>query len=119
MPNGEIKSTNNKPHYDSKLPENEADAIRYNFGFERYIAMPETKVTNAQLETLLELLDYYFIDKEMVGIRSNSIELAFVYQGDHKVITLRPSDYLPDDVIKKIKRYYSSGILHESKRRNK
>lgn len=77
--------------------------------------MPETKVTNAQLETLLELLDYYFIDKEMVGIRSNSIELAFVYKGDHKVVTLRPSDYLPDDVIKKIKRYYSSGILHESK----
>jgi hypothetical protein len=71
-------------------------------------------VTNAQLETLLELLDYYFIDKEMVGIRSRAIELAV---DDNIVVTLRPSDYLPDDVIKKIKRYYSSGILHESKKR--
>lgn len=117
LPSGEIISTNNKPHYTRGGEwEDYNTTIKFNFGYERYICLPMRKygVTNEQLDTLLHLLDYWFIDGNSVGERSRNIELAFIIPGSlFDVISISPKDYTSDEVLKKIKRYYASGVLYE------
>ena len=117
LSNGEILSTNNEPHYTKfGYCDDDDTTIKYNFGYERYICFPMRKfgVTKEQLNTLLHLLDYWFIDGSGVGERSRNIELAFIVDGyNFDIISISPKNYTPDDVIKKIKRYYASGNLYE------
>lgn len=115
LPSGDILSTENEPHF-TTMNDEEEDSIRYNFGHERYIGLPNKAVTQEQLDTLMLLLDYYFVNKESVGVRNTPIEIDYNMndKGDFKHVRLSPKDYISDDIIKKIKRYYSSGVLYES-----
>ena len=117
IPNGKIISTHNGPHYDDKHQyEDQSKDIRYNFGYERYIGLPETMPTEKQFKTLSQLLDYYFIDRELVGIRNTSIEVCYDMDnvGNFKTETLSPKEYTADDVIKHIKRMLSHYKTNES-----
>ena len=70
---------------------------------ESYIVMPEEKPTEAQYRALLDYLYYY-----MENFRSNITVLdyfgSWVNQKQYDLV-----DTLPEDVIKKIRKYYASG----------
>lgn len=116
---GKVISTYNGPHYDNIYNNKEKENdIRYNFGYERYIGLPETKPTNKQLEVLTKLFDSYFINGSNVGIRSTDMELQFGLSSkkDYKFIRVSPADYTTDEVIELIKRTYTSLSNNESLR---
>lgn len=111
LPNGEILSTNNAPHYTKKdkLGNDELNSIRYNFGYERYIQLPKEKPTEAQYQTLIELLDIFFLNQQNVGIRSENIEINYNNSNNEfKTLSISPKDYTSDEVISLIKRIYVS-----------
>jgi len=115
---GEIISTNNAPHYEKehKIKNWIENHVKYNFGYERYIGLPKNRLSSAQYETLTKLLDYFFIDKPNVGIRSTAIEINYDMndKGDFKWKRFSPKTHTTDDIIKLIKRYYTTGRLNES-----
>ncbi len=111
LPNGEVLSTNNAPHYTKKdkLGNDELSYIRYNFGYERYIQLPKEKPTEAQYQTLIELLDIFFLNQQDVGIRSENIEINYNNSNNEfKALSISPKDYTSDEVISLIKRIYVS-----------
>ena len=117
LENGKIISTNNGPHHEKDhLIDPESNVVRYNFGYERYIGLPKNNLTSAQYDTLEKLLDLFFVSGNGVGERSRSIEIdcSIDSKGDFTSKIYKPSDYTSDDIIKKIKRYYSTGTLYES-----
>ena len=118
--NGEIISTNELelPHYEivHKIEHlNEDELIRYNFGYERYIGLPKVRPTQAQYNSLLELLDYFFINQENQTLKGSSLEIDYDMneKGDFKWKIFSPKTHTPDDIIKLIKRYYTTGVLVE------
>lgn len=118
LPNGDIISTSNAPHYEKEhLVKDAQSTIKYNFGYERYIGLPKARPTEEQYNTLTQLLDYYFVAGNNVGERNRSLEINcdMNSKGDFTSVVYKPSDYTSDDIIKKIKRYYTSGKLYESK----
>lgn len=115
-PDGDIIKTNNAPHYmHTHNTEDQDDDIRYNFGYERYIGLPEVRPTYKQLEALKSLLYYYFIDANSVGIRDTDIEINYDMndKGDFKYFSISPKDYTPEEVIKVIKRLYTGRLREE------
>ena len=118
--NGEIISTNELelPHYEivHKIEHlNEDELIRYNFGYERYIGLPKVRPTQAQYNSLLELLDYFFINQENQTLKGSSLEIDYGMneKGGFKWKAFSPKTHTPDDIIKLIKRYYTTGVLVE------
>jgi hypothetical protein len=77
--------------------------------------LPKNNLTSAQYDTLEELLDLFFIGRNDVGERSRNIEINCSMNNKGGFISkiYNPFEYTPDDIIKKIKRYYSSGTLYE------
>lgn len=71
-----------------------------------YIQLPKS-LTTAQYSSLLKWLDKLDYDDEVEVVTNN---------GSFKKYSL--IDYTTDEIIKKIRRYYSSGILYEAKERN-
>ena len=66
-----------------------------------YIDLPKV-ITDAQYKSLLKWLD-----------KLNTMdEVEVVANGQSKLYKL--SDYIPEEIIKRIKRYYSSGTLYEN-----
>lgn len=61
------------------------------------------------------MLDNYFIGKNNVGERSNKIEIncSMNNKGDFISKIYSPFEYTTDDIIKIIKRFYTSGNLYE------
>lgn len=115
---GKIISTYNAPHYEKEHKiKNSENNVKYNFGYERYIGLPENRLSFAQYETLTKLLDYFFINKPNVGIRSTDIEIDYDMndKGDFKWKLFSPKTHTTDDIIKLIKRYYTTGRLNESR----
>lgn len=106
-PDGDIIGTDNKPHFYSKHNcEDQSKDFRYNFGYERYIGLPlSSRPTNAQLNKIRDLLDYYFINKNNVGERNMDIEIDYpTKDGDYSFVNVSPKDYTSDEVIALIKR---------------
>lgn len=119
LQNGEIISTNNGPHFEKEHKVNDQDtAIRYNFGYERYIGLPKERLTSLQYETLQSLLDLYFVGRDGVGELSSKIEINCDMDNKGDFISERysPFEYTTDDIIKLIKRYYTTGKLVENKK---
>ena len=82
--------------------------IRMNSGtttdFNAYIEFLEDKPTSEQYDGIENWL-YYVLNS---GVKEVEINVP-----DSKSIRYSLVDYLPEDIIKKIKRYYSSGTLYE------
>lgn len=70
-----------------------------------YASLPMRNITNAQYRSLLLWIDD--VDHEY----EPGVEITI----DHSSKTYRFKDYTPDDIIKKIKRYYASGTLYEAR----
>lgn len=70
-----------------------------------YIELPENKLTSVQYDSLENWLN-----------KNSRIRRAVVVSdlGFNNYVEYNYSDYLPEDIIKRIKRYYSSGHLYES-----
>ncbi len=70
-----------------------------------YIELPENKLTSIQYDGLESWLD-----------KNSRIRRAIVVSdlGFNNYVEYNYSDYLPEDIIKRIKRYYSSSHLYES-----
>ena len=93
---------------------NDRKWIRFNTGTteveERcYIVLNKERPTNAQFDAIEEFLQYgddIGKDEVIVYIETSNINpVSKVYSYD---------EYLPEDIIKKIKRYYASGVLYET-----
>lgn len=76
------------------------DTIKY------YIDLPEQSITRAQMNTLLIWLDFLYNQCKFISVYANEGRIYCDY--DFK-------EYIPDDIINKIKRYYIFGRLYESK----
>ena len=103
LQNGEIISTNNAPHFEKEHKvDNQDTAVRYNFGYERYIGLPKDRLTSAQYETLQSLLDLYFVGRNGVGELSSNIEINcdMNNKGDFVYKSYSPFKYTTDDIIK-------------------
>lgn len=70
-----------------------------------YIELPESNLTLAQYDSLEGWLDKNSRKRDTVVVS----DLGF-----NNYVEYNYSDYLPEDIIKRIKRYYSSGHLYES-----
>ncbi len=70
-----------------------------------YIELPESNLTLAQYDSLEGWLDENSRKRDTVVVS----DLGF-----NNYVEYNYSDYLPEDIIKKIKRYYSSSHLYES-----
>ena len=70
-----------------------------------YIELPESNLTLAQYDSLEGWLDKNSRKRDTVVVS----DLGF-----NNYVEYNYSDYLPEDIIKKIKRYYSSSHLYES-----
>ena len=69
-----------------------------------YVELPKKLPTNAQLKSLLDFLDSLNDKSIWIGVRDNkSVGVSYNLETT-----------LPEQVIKNIKRFYSSGILYES-----
>lgn len=71
-----------------------------------YVELPKLLTAN-QYSSLLKWLDKLDFDDEV----------EILVDGNYKRYSL--IDYTTDEIIKKIRRYYSSGTLYEAKKRNK
>lgn len=76
------------------------DTVKY------YIDLPDTQLTRQQNNTLLVWLDYLSYQCKLVTVIANSGRVSTDYKFN-EIIT--------DDIINRIKRYYISGRLYESK----
>lgn len=83
--------------------------IRVNGDNEDYIALPKDKITIDQQESLEFWLNWYFYI-----CNNNEIAVATV---DGKQVYYNKKEYEPEDIVKKINRYYNTGNLYENKRR--
>jgi hypothetical protein len=82
------------------------NCIRVNTDFEEYMVMPEAMPNSKQFDSLLKWLDYYFLTHSKIHVLDRRGT-----QDNRKVYYAK--DTLPEDIIKKIKRYYSTGKLVE------
>ena len=86
------------------------NCIRVNDGFEQYIVLPEIKPTQAQYDALLKWLDHYYFETQNDILTIFGSYTRWKDQSRYNI-----SEYVPDDFIRIIKQYYSSGILREEK----
>lgn len=90
----------------SKLLEEHLGCIRLNGGVAdemTAVSIPSTKITEIQYDKLTSWLDKYYTDKVEVNVREDYE--SQIYHLDETIV---------DDVIKKIKRYYTTGTLVEN-----
>jgi len=83
------------------------NCIRVNTGFEEYMVMPEVRPNSKQFDSLLRWLEYYFINHSKIYVldwRGSQANRKVYYSEEN----------FPEDIIKKIKRYYATGRLEES-----
>ena len=82
------------------------NCIRVNTGFEEYMVMPKVRPNSKQFDSLLKWLDYYFINHSKIQVLDwfGSHVNSKVYYAEEN---------FPEDIIKKIKRYYATGTLVE------
>lgn len=74
----------------------------------RFYCVLPSKITPAQLDIIEEWLEW--------GVKNNkkNVQIMDSYGEEYNIYSL--SSLFPEDVIKKIKRFYSSGILYEDNR---
>ena len=114
-----LNSSNNYPdvvddrktYYVMDYLEEQLGWIRCNTGraditYEYYIALDRNMPTNAQYNAILKFLDYL----QSKGIKSVEVNRMDV----HSRKTYSFSDYISEDIVKKIKQSYSIGKLRES-----
>ena len=79
-----------------------------------YITLPRKALTSSQYQSIEEWL-YLLqsLNHKIVRVSLSS------YLDDGDEVTYSFEEYLPEDIVKKIKRYYSSGKLYEAKLNNK
>lgn len=89
---------------DNLILEELVNCIRVNSGFEEYIWLPDNKPNEAQFNSLIEWLDWYFEfhHKIMVGFKTYALK------------TYSDSDYTVDEIMNKIRKAYAVGYLDES-----
>ena len=88
------------------------DCIRVNTGFEEYIVLSQDKPTRAQWESLATWLDFYFFDQ-----KHDKLTVMDYYGSWANSKTYYLDKITPEDILKKIKRYYATGELVENKAR--
>lgn len=92
----------------------EINAVRLNNAYAKdtaYIELPKDKMTNAQYYALEDWLN--FIPATKLDIYTS----AYISGNKVNYKSYDLNEYFPEDIIKLIKRYYSSGTLYERKRR--
>jgi len=77
---------------------------------ENYIELPHDTLTSAQYSNILELLDIMSLDVDIDEVEISAY--TSVRNGESKYYSFY--EYTPDEILKKIKRYYASGVLYES-----
>ena len=97
----------------SLFTENVLNCIRFNitdeyYGNYSYIQLNEKQPTSQQYNALLKIFDY------IINNRYKYLSIIFDNQYG-KQIKLELNDYTGDELLKKIKRFYVSGILTENK----
>lgn len=85
------------------------DCIRVNTGFEEYIVLSKERPNNAQFDSLLKWLNFYFFDKE-----HNKLKVMDWYGSYLNTKEYYLDETMPEEIIKKIKSYYVTGELRES-----
>lgn len=97
----------------SLFAENVLNFIRFNivdeyYGYYSYIQLNKKQPTSQQYNALLKIFDY---------VINNKYEyLSIIFDSQYgKQIKLELNNYTSDELLKKIKRYYVSGILTENK----
>lgn len=74
-----------------------------------YCILPEHGVpSNSQLESLEEFFNLSYDENK-------DILVYFGYDGEGGSKTFNPKETFPEDIVKTIRRYYSSGVIYESK----
>lgn len=88
------------------------DCIRVNTGFEEYIVLPKERPNNAQFDSLLKWLNFYFFDKG-----HDKLKVMDWYGSSLNTKEYYLDETMPEEIIKKIKSYYATGELKENKGR--
>lgn len=100
----------------SPFLEREFGAIRVNASEERYVVIPSTKPTEAALGAFRDWLDLYFKpnDKSLYGLPLyvSLSDAQAGYKGAYGK-SYDPNAITPDEVVGRVRRYYSSGTLFE------
>lgn len=84
------------------------DCIRVNTGFEEYIVLPKERPNNAQFDSLLKWLNFYFFDKGHEKLKVMDWYGSWLNTKEYYLDTT-----MPEEIIKKIKSYYVTGELQE------
>lgn len=98
----------------SLFAENVLNFIRFNitdeyYGNYSYIQLNKKQPTSQQYDSLLKIFDYV--------INHNYKYLSIIFDNQYgKQIKIELNDYSSDELLKKIKRFYVSGILTENKK---
>lgn len=91
-----------------KIDTNKFNAVWINDGtYEKgcvYISLPQSPLNNNQYNSLLKWLDKIHGNIEIMS--------RDIFNNEHNIYDM--DDYLPEDIIKRIKRFYSSGRLYEN-----
>ena len=74
-----------------------------------YIALNSVTPTSEQYKSILEWLDFIYNIKDYVDVYESAA------MSDKNYVRYYFNEYIPDDILKRIKRYYSSGRLYEYK----
>lgn len=88
------------------------DCIRVNTGFEEYIVLSKERPNNAQFDSLLKWLNYYFFD-----MKHDRLKVMDWYGSSLNSKEYYLDTTMPEEIIKKIKSYYTTGELRENKER--
>jgi len=96
--------------YYMRVIEHDYNWLRVNDGLSEeeercYVSLNDSKLSSAQYDSLLRWLDYVSKHQAYVQVFINNDKNSYVKYDLH--------EYIPDDIIKRIKRYYSSGELYE------
>lgn len=88
--------------------------IRINLDSEGFIGLSEKAPTNIQYEKLKEIIDKYMFEPHIWRYWSgNKIAIITPHSDGFKVVLYDINDYTVSDILNRIKRYYSTGILYE------
>ena len=85
-------------------------AIRMDNSYQDYIELPPVKLTYIQYERLESWLEFNSDKNKSGNVEVYTYSLASGFTS----IFYKYADLFPEDIIKRIKRYYSSGVLYEA-----